>query len=35
MPKDRRDKLSWRSKKASHGRKPNCGTRKGKKKNWK
>lgn len=36
MPKDhRRDKLEWRSKKASHGRTPTRGKRKGRKKNWK
>ena len=36
MPKDhKRDKLKWRGKKASHGRKPTRGKRKGKKKNWK
>ena len=35
MGKDRRDKLEWRSKKASHGRKPNYGRRTGAKRNWK
>jgi len=35
MSKDkRRDKVSWRSKKANHGRKPRTGKRTGKKKNW-